>query len=166
MSQEALELIAVQVGELLKANGQRLATAESCTGGWIAQCLTAIAGSSEWFERGFVTYSNDAKREMLGVAADTLVAHGAVSEATAAAMAAGALHHSRADWALAVTGIAGPGGGSADKPVGTVCFGWAAVDGRVETQTVHFCGDREQVRAQSVAHALGGLLERAVQCSA
>lgn len=166
MSQEALELIAVQVGELLKANGQRLATAESCTGGWIAQCLTAIAGSSEWFERGFVTYSNDAKREMLGVAADTLVAHGAVSEATAAAMAAGALHHSRADWALAVTGIAGPGGGSADKPVGTVCFGWAAVDGRVETQTVHFCGDREQVRAQSVAHALEGLLERAVQCSA
>ena len=166
MSQEALELIAVQVGELLRTNGQRLATAESCTGGWIAQCLTAIAGSSEWFERGFVTYSTDAKREMLGVEADTLVAHGAVSEATAAAMAAGALRHSRADWALAVTGIAGPGGGSADKPVGTVCFGWAAVDGRVDTQTVHFAGNREQVRAQSVAHALAGLLERAVQCSA
>ena len=161
MSQEALELLAAQVGELLRTNGQRLATAESCTGGWIAQCLTAIAGSSEWFERGFVTYSNDAKREMLGVEADTLVAHGAVSEATAAAMAAGALRHSRADWALAVTGIAGPGGGSADKPVGTVCFGWAAVDGRVDTQTVRFAGDREQVRAQSVAHALGGLLERA-----
>ena len=166
MSQEALELIAVQVGELLRTNGQRLTTAESCTGGWIAQCLTAIAGSSDWFERGFVTYSNDAKREMLGVEADTLVAHGAVSEATAAAMAAGALRHSHADWALAVTGIAGPGGGSADKPVGTVCFGWAAVDGRVDTQTVRFAGDREQVRAQSVAHALEGLLERAVQCSA
>lgn len=166
MSQQALELIAVQVGELLRTNGQRLATAESCTGGWIAQCLTAIAGSSEWFERGFVTYSNEAKREMLGVEADTLVAHGAVSEATAAAMAAGALRHSRADWALAVTGVAGPGGGSADKPVGTVCFGWAAIDGRVEAQTVHFAGDREQVRAQSVAHALEGLLERASHCAA
>ena len=166
MSQEALELIAVQVGELLRTNGQRLTTAESCTGGWIAQCLTAIAGSSDWFERGFVTYSNDAKVEMLGVEADTLLAHGAVSEATAAAMAAGALRHSHADWALAVTGIAGPGGGSADKPVGTVCFGWAAVDDRVDTQTIHFAGNREQVRAQSVAHALEGLLERAVQCSA
>ena len=165
MKPQQLEALAAQVGELLRTNGQRLTTAESCTGGWIAQCLTAIAGSSEWFERGFVTYSNDAKVEMLGVEADTLLAHGAVSEATAAAMAAGALRHSRADWALAVTGIAGPGGGSADKPVGTVCFGWAAVDGRVETQTVRFAGDREQVRAQSVAHALAGLLERAVQCS-
>ena len=166
MKQQQLETLAVKVGELLRTNGQQLATAESCTGGWIAQCLTAIAGSSEWFERGFVTYSNEAKVEMLGVAAETLVAHGAVSEATAAAMAAGALRHSHADWALAVTGIAGPGGGSADKPVGTVCFGWAAIDGRVETQTVHFAGDRESVRAQSVAHALEGLLERAVQCSA
>ena len=166
MSQQALELLAAQVGELLSANGQRLATAESCTGGWIAQCLTAIAGSSDWFERGFVTYSNEAKREMLGVAADTLVAHGAVSEATAAAMAAGALRHSHADWALAVTGIAGPGGGSPDKPVGTVCFGWACSDGRVETQTVHFAGDRELVRAQTVAHALEGLLERASHCAA
>ena len=166
MSQEALELLAAQVGELLRTNGQRLATAESCTGGWIAQCLTAIAGSSDWFERGFVTYSNEAKREMLGVEADTLVAHGAVSEATAAAMAAGALRHSHADWALAVTGIAGPGGGSPDKPVGTVCFGWACSDGRVETQTVHFAGDRELVRAQTVAHALEGLLERASHCAA
>ena len=166
MSQEALELLAAQVGELLRTNGQRLATAESCTGGWIAQCLTAIAGSSDWFERGFVTYSNEAKREMLGVESDTLVAHGAVSEATAAAMAAGALRHSHADWALAVTGIAGPGGGLPDKPVGTVCFGWACSDGRVETQTVHFAGDRELVRAQTVAHALEGLLERASHCAA
>ena len=166
MKPQQLEALAAEVGELLRTNGQRLTTAESCTGGWIAQCLTAIAGSSDWFERGFVTYSNDAKVEMLGVEADTLVAHGAVSEATAAAMAAGALRHSHADWALAVTGIAGPGGGSADKPVGTVCFGWAAVDGRVDAQTVRFAGDREQVRAQSVAHALAGLLERAVQCSA
>ena len=163
---QQLEALAAKVAALLTINGQRLATAESCTGGWIAQCLTAIAGSSDWFERGFVTYSNEAKVEMLGVDADALLAHGAVSEATAAAMAAGALRHSHADWALAVTGIAGPSGGSKDKPVGTVCFGWAAFDGRVDTQTRHFSGDREAVRAQSVAHALAGLLERAVQCSA
>ena len=166
MKQQQLEALAIQVGELLKTNGEKLTTAESCTGGWVAQCLTAIAGSSDWFERGFVTYSNEAKVDMLGVDAETLVAHGAVSEATAAAMAAGALRHSRADWALSVTGIAGPGGGTPGKPVGTVCFGWAAGDGRVDTQTVHFAGDREQVRAQSVAHALGGLLERAGQCAA
>ena len=163
---QQLEALAAKVGALLCINGQKLATAESCTGGWVAQCLTAVAGSSDWFERGFVTYSNEAKSEMLGVEAETLLAHGAVSEATAAAMAAGALRHSRADWALAVTGIAGPGGGSKDKPVGMVCFGWAAFDGRVDTQTRHFTGDREQVRAQSVAHALQGVLERAVQCSA
>ena len=163
---QQLEALAAKVGALLCINGQKLATAESCTGGWVAQCLTSIAGSSDWFERGFVTYSNEAKSEMLGVEADTLLAHGAVSEATAAAMAAGALRHSHADWALAVTGIAGPGGGSKDKPVGMVCFGWAAFDGRVDTQTRHFAGDREQVRAQSVAHALQGVLERAVQCSA
>ena len=163
---QQLEALAAKVGALLCINGQKLATAESCSGGWVAQCLTSIAGSSDWFERGFVTYSNEAKSEMLGVEADTLLAHGAVSEATAAAMAAGALRHSHADWALAVTGIAGPGGGSKDKPVGMVCFGWAAFDGRVDTQTRHFAGDREQVRAQSVAHALQGVLERAVQCSA
>lgn len=163
---QQLDALAVKVGALLIINGQKLATAESCTGGWVAQCLTAIAGSSDWFERGFVTYSNEAKIEMLGVDAETLLAHGAVSEATAAAMAAGALRHSHADWALAVTGVAGPGGGSKDKPVGTVCFGWAAFDGRVETQTLHFSGDREQVRAQSVAHALGGVLDRAAHCTA
>jgi len=163
---QQLDALAVKVGALLIINGQKLATAESCTGGWVAQCLTAIAGSSDWFERGFVTYSNEAKIEMLGVDAETLLAHGAVSEAAAAAMAAGALRHSHADWALAVTGVAGPGGGSKDKPVGTVCFGWAAFDGRVETQTLHFSGDREQVRAQSVAHALGGVLDRAAHCTA
>lgn len=110
MNQLALESLAAQVGSLLIANGQKLATAESCTGGWVAQCLTAIAGSSDWFERGFVTYSNDAKQEMLGVSAEILATHGAVSEATAAAMATGALRHSHADWALAITGIAGPTG--------------------------------------------------------
>ena len=161
MTQQQLEALAAQVGELLKTNGQKLATAESCTGGWVAQCLTAVAGSSDWFERGFVTYSNAAKSEMLGVDAHTLLAQGAVSEATAAAMAVGALRHSHADWALAITGVAGPAGGSPDKPVGTVCFGWAATDGRVETQTVRFQGDRQQVRAQSVAHALCGVLQRA-----
>ena len=156
-----LEALAAKVGALLLANGQQLATAESCTGGWVAQCLTSIAGSSGWFERGFVTYSDQAKREMLGVGGDTLAAHGAVSEATAAAMAGGALRHSHADWALAVTGVAGPSGGSAGKPVGTVCFAWAGPDARVDTETRHFQGDREAVRAQSVAHALSGLLERA-----
>ena len=159
--QQKLETLAAQVGALLLANGQRLATAESCTGGWVAQCLTAIAGSSNWFERGFVTYSNEAKNEMLGVGLATLHAQGAVSEATATAMAAGALAASHADWALAVTGVAGPGGGSPDKPVGMVCFSWAASDGRIASDTRHFSGDRTAVRAQSVAHALLGLLERA-----
>ena len=165
-SQTALEALAADVGVLLLANGQRLATAESCTGGWVAQCLTAIAGSSDWFERGFVTYSNDAKQEMLGVARATLDRHGAVSVAVAQAMAEGALQHSRADWAVAITGIAGPGGGSPDKPVGMVCFGWAGPDGVVATETQHFAGNREQVRAQSVAHALRGVLQRAAILSA
>jgi len=159
--QKALEALAAEVGALLLATGQRLVTAESCTGGWLAQCLTSIAGSSEWFERGFVTYSNEAKHEMLDVELDTLMTHGAVSEATAAAMAAGALRHSHADWALAITGIAGPGGGSADKPVGTVCFGWAGPEGRIDVETCHFSGFRENIRAHSVAHACKGILQRA-----
>jgi nicotinamide-nucleotide amidase len=164
--QETLERLAADVGTLMLANGQRLATAESCTGGWAAQCLTAIAGSSEWFERGFVTYSNEAKQEMLGVSDDLFGRHGAVSEAVAAAMAAGALRNSRADWALAITGIAGPSGGSPDKPVGTVCFSWAGPEGQVAVQTCHFQGDRQAIRAQSVARALAGLLARAQQLTA
>ncbi len=159
--QALLEGLAAAVGRLLLANGERLATAESCTGGWVGQCLTAIAGSSAWFERGFITYSNDAKTELLGVAADILATQGAVSEVTAAAMALGALQHSHADWALAITGIAGPGGGSPDRPVGTVCFAWAGPAGRVETATRCFQGDREAIRAQSVAHALAVILEMA-----
>lgn len=165
-SQKNLEALAAQLGALLLANGQQVCCAESCTGGWLAQCLTAIAGSSAWFERGFVTYSDRAKCEMLGVGADTLAAHGAVSEPTAAAMARGALRHSAADWAVAITGVAGPGGGSPDKPVGTVCFAWAGPGERLATETCHFAGDRQAVRAQSVAHALCGLLERAAQLSA
>jgi len=161
MKQPALESLAARVGALLLANGQQLATAESCTGGWVAQCLTAIAGSSEWFERGFITYSNEAKQEMLGVGADTLLAHGAVSEACAIAMADGALRHSRADWALAITGVAGPGGGSPEKPVGTVCFAWAGPDGQRDSETCRFAGNREAIRALSVAHALTGVLRRA-----
>ena len=160
-SQTALEALAADVGVLLLANGQRLATAESCTGGWVAQCLTAIAGSSDWFERGFVTYSNDAKQEMLGVARETLDRHGAVSVATAQAMAQGALRRSRADWSVAITGIAGPTGGSPDKPVGTVCFGWAGPDGFTTTELCHLAGSRAEVRAQSVAYALHGVLQHA-----
>lgn len=161
MNQQELEALAAQTGALLLNNGQKLATAESCTGGWVAQCLTAIAGSSAWFERGFVTYSNEAKQEMLGVGKETLATHGAVSEATAIAMARGALSRSHADWALAITGIAGPDGGSPAKPVGTVCFAWAGPDNQQDGETCRFSGSREHIRALSVRHALTGLLQRA-----
>lgn len=155
-----IELLAESLGSELLDRGEWLATAESCTGGWVAQTVTAIAGSSTWFDRGFVTYSNAAKIEMLGVSETTLARHGAVSEATARAMAQGVLSHSSANWALGITGVAGPGGGSADKPVGTVCFAWASKDGGCEAQTCHFSGDRTAVREQSVCHALKGLLAR------
>ncbi|WP_300454735.1 CinA family protein [Accumulibacter sp.] len=158
--QRSLEVLAADVGKLLLASGQCLATAESCTGGWVAHCLTAIPGSSGWFERGFVTYSNEAKIELLDVDADLLAAHGAVSESTAVAMALGALRHSHADWALAITGVAGPAGGSPGRPVGTVCFAWAGPDERMSAETRRFPGNREAVRAQSVRHALLGLLRR------
>jgi nicotinamide-nucleotide amidase len=136
-----------------------MVTAESCTGGGIAQVLTSIPGSSQWFDRGFVTYSNAAKQEMLGVPLDLLEKYGAVSEACAVAMAEGAISHSHADIAVSVTGIAGPDGGSREKPVGTVCFGWAQrkLDS-VSTQVV-FAGDRQQVRQQSILMALQGILD-------
>lgn len=155
-----LESLAEQLGQALLSRGEWLATAESCTGGWVAQTLTAIAGSSAWFDRGFITYSNAAKMEMLGVPETTLERHGAVSEATARAMAQGVLSHSRANWSLSITGIAGPSGGTAEKPVGTVCFAWASDDGGCEAQTRLFNGDRAAVREQSVRYALRGLLER------
>lgn len=158
---EVLETLSKEVGRLLTLSGLSIATAESCTGGWVAQCLTSIAGSSAWFERGFVTYSNAAKCEMLGVEADTLALHGAVSEAVAEAMARGALRHSHADLALSITGIAGPEGGSPEKPVGTVWFGWVGADGRCETQVCRFDGPREVVRACAVAHALRKILSDA-----
>jgi len=138
-----------------------IATAESCTGGWVAQVITHTAGSSAWFERGFVTYSNEAKIELLGVKAQTLARHGAVSEETAAEMASGAIAHSRANIALAITGIAGPTGGSADKPVGTVCFAWCVRDGAPSCERRLFAGDRENIRRQAVLHALSGLIDRA-----
>ena len=166
LDQNALETLAAKVGTLMLANGQRLATAESCTGGWVAQALTAIDGSSEWFERGFVTYTNEAKQEMLGVTPEQLAAHGSVSEATAAAMAVGAVRYSHADWAIAITGIAGPSGGSPNKPVGTVCFAWADTTGRCATQTRRLIGDRQEVRAKAVVHALNGMLEQATHPSA
>lgn len=155
---DPIEMLSVRVGEALAGAGELLATAESCTGGWVAAAITAVAGSSAWFDRGFVTYSNAAKTDMLGVPSLTLDRHGAVSEAVARAMAQGALAHSAAGWSLAITGIAGPAGGSPEKPVGTVCFAWASRDGGCVAQTRHFAGDRQAVRAQSVAHALQGLL--------
>ena len=156
----SLAALARRVGSRLKARGLKLATAESCTGGWIAQAITSIAGSSEWFERGFVTYSNDSKREMLGVRAATLARHGAVSEATAREMATGALKRSRAQISVAVTGVAGPGGGTRKKPVGMVCFAWAVKKGDAHSAVRRFRGGRESVRRQSVAAALQGLLQR------
>ncbi|HET7363153.1 MAG TPA: CinA family protein [Burkholderiales bacterium] len=151
--------LAQSIAERLMARGEMLATAESCTGGWAAQALTALAGSSNWFERGFVTYSNAAKEEMLGVRPGTLARHGAVSEETAREMALGALSHSRAAIALAITGIAGPSGGTPDKPVGTVCFAWAVKGGAARSETRHLAGEREAVRRQSVERALAGVLE-------
>lgn len=137
-----------------------LSVAESCTGGWLAKVCTDREGSSHWFERGFVTYTNEAKQELLGVAAQTLVDNGAVSEVTAAEMAQGALNNSRAQISVAITGIAGPGGGSDAKPVGTVCFGWAEAGQTARSERCRFEGDRENVRAQAVLHALQGLNER------
>lgn len=160
MTDHELDALARRVGEALANRRLWLATAESCTGGWIAEAVTSIAGSSGWFDRGFVSYSNAAKADMLGVQDDTLDTHGAVSEATVGEMAAGALAHSRADLAVAVSGIAGPGGGSVKKPVGTVCIGWARRDACIATTTVHLAGDRAAVRRQTVILALQGVLER------
>ncbi len=153
-----LEGLSVRVGEALLARKSMLACAESCTGGWVSEVVTATAGSSQWFERGFVTYSNAAKQEMLGVKADTLRQDGAVSEAVVREMAAGALRRSHAQAALAISGVAGPAGGSPGKPVGTVCFAWVLQGGEPTAETLHFSGDRKAVRRQSVVYALQGLL--------
>ena len=154
VSQSELEQLAAELGTALLRQGWLLATAESCTGGWLAQAVTAVAGSSAWFDRGFVTYSNDAKQDMLGVPAEILLRAGAVSEETARAMAQGALARSAAQIAIAITGIAGPGGGTPQKPVGTVCFGWCLNGQPAAAESCHFTGEREQIRAASVAFAL------------
>ena len=142
----------------LRERGLMLSTAESCTGGLIAAACTDLAGSSDWFERGFVTYSNHAKTEQLSVPAELIRAQGAVSEPVVRAMAQGALTHSRAQMSIAVTGIAGPAGGSAEKPVGTVWLGWALLEGQVVSECQHFEGDRAEVRAATVRYALQRLL--------
>jgi nicotinamide-nucleotide amidase len=153
-----MEILAVQVGTLLKSRGMMLATAESCTGGGVAQAITEVAGSSAWFERGFVTYSNLSKQQMLGVREATIRQHGAVSEMTVREMAEGALRHSTAQVALAVSGIAGPDGGTADKPVGTVWFAWGLHNGETLAQRHQLGGNRAEVRAQAVRIALQGVL--------
>ena len=156
----AMTALSQRVGTALKSAGVTLATAESCTGGWIAEVVTQTPGSSAWFECGFVSYSNGAKVQLLGVSPKTLAKFGAVSEETVAAMASGALAHCKAGVALSVTGIAGPDGGTADKPVGTVCFGWCRRDSKPLTATAHFSGDRTSVRRPSVVFALEGLIKR------
>jgi len=159
MPDKTLYELSVKVGEALKAQGLMLATAESCTGGWVAQAVTAVPGSSQWFERGFVTYTYISKREMLGVSQDTLGAHGAVSEPTVREMVTGALANSHAQIAVAISGTAGPDGGTAQKPVGTVCFAWAVKNGEPKSATLHFPGDRDGVRRAAVKTALEGVLE-------
>lgn len=154
-----MDVLAAQVGGLLKAHGMMLTTAESCTGGWVAQAVTSVAGSSAWFDRGFVTYSNLAKQQMLDVHVSTLAQHGAVSEATVREMAEGALAKSAAHIALAVSGIAGPDGGTPDKPVGTVWLAWANTQGVTRVERHLFAGNREQVRAHAVRAALQGVID-------
>jgi nicotinamide-nucleotide amidase len=154
-----LLVLATSLGAAALARGAMIATAESCTGGLVAGAITAIAGSSGWFERGFVTYSNLAKEQQLGVAPSTIERFGAVSEETARAMAQGAVRGAAAQWAVAVTGIAGPDGGSPDKPVGTVWFAWAGPD-HLQTLRRQFDGDRTAVREASVRVALEGLVDR------
>jgi len=155
-----LERLSLRLGDVLRNRKLVLACAESCTGGWVSQVVTATAGSSGWFDRGFVTYSNAAKQEILGVRAETLRAEGAVSEATVCEMAAGALRRSHAQVVLAISGVAGPTGGSPGKPVGTVCFAWALRGEAPAAETLRFPGDRDAVRRQAVVHALCGLLRK------
>jgi nicotinamide-nucleotide amidase len=149
--------VCAALADALRAHGWRMASAESCTGGLVAASCTALAGSSDWFERGWVTYSNLAKTTELGVGGELIDLHGAVSEAVARAMAAGALAHSAADCALSITGVAGPGGGSVGKPVGTVWFGWATPQGVFSEQRL-LTGDRHAIRLSAAGHALRGLL--------
>lgn len=153
-----LSALALTLGELLQARGETVATAESCTGGLIATAITEIPGCSAWFGFGFVSYANAAKQHMLAVPAALLTQHGAVSEAVVGAMAEGARTAAVADWAIAVSGVAGPAGGSPEKPVGTVCLAWAGAAG-IRTQMRHFAGNRQAVRQQTAEYALAGLID-------
>ena len=159
--QSELEQLAARVGAALEQRGWLLVTAESCTGGWVGQVVTSIPGSSRWYERGYVTYSNAAKQELLDVTPAILAAHGAVSEQVVLAMADGALRHSHAHIAAAITGVAGPDGGTATKPVGTVWVGWAVRGESSNARCFVFPGDRAQVRAAAVRAALDGIMARA-----
>jgi nicotinamide-nucleotide amidase len=156
----SLATLAVELGEALKARNLSLALAESCTGGLVAATITDIAGSSAWFDRGFITYSNASKIEMLGVRTETLEKFGAVSEQTATVMAHGALKNSHAQIAGSITGIAGPDGGSKEKPVGTVCFAWVGTKLPLSTTTKRFFGNRQEVRQQAAIAMMSGLIER------
>jgi nicotinamide-nucleotide amidase len=159
MAEARIYDLAERVGRTLERLQLMIATAESCTGGWVAEAITMVPGSSGWFERGFVTYTYISKREMLGVRAETLERHGAVSEEVVREMVAGALNASHAQVAVAVSGVAGPSGGTPEKPVGTVCVAWAVQGAPARAETVRFPGDREAVRRESVMHALGVVLE-------
>ena len=157
---DQIQTAVARFAALIEKQQLQVVTAESCTGGGIAQAMTSKAGSSAWFERGFVCYSNAAKQEQLGVGADVLAAHGAVSEATALAMAKGAVQRSRAHISVAVTGIAGPDGGTEEKPVGTVWIAWGQKLGYAEARCFRFSGDRAAVREQTIVQAIQGLCER------
>lgn len=159
LAHQNLYELAAQVGVALRTRNRMLAIAESCTGGWISKVVTDVSGSSGWFDRGLVTYSNSAKEDLLGVSAATIARHGAVSAEVVAEMAMGALERSRADMTLAVSGIAGPDGGSPDKPVGTVYLAWALREGPIRAERRHFPGNRDEVRSASVAAALQGVLD-------
>ncbi|WDX89610.1 nicotinamide-nucleotide amidase [Salmonella enterica subsp. enterica serovar Muenster] len=163
MTDSELMRLSEQVGLALKARRATVTTAESCTGGWLAKAITDIAGSSAWFERGFVTYSNEAKAQMIGVREETLAQHGAVSEPVVVEMAIGALKAARADFAVAISGIAGPDGGSEEKPVGTVWFAFASFSGEGITRRECFSGDRESVRRQATTYALQTLWQQFLQ---
>ncbi len=163
MTDSELMQLSEQVGQALKVRGATVTTAESCTGGWVAKVITDIAGSSAWFERGFVTYSNEAKAQMIGVREETLAQHGAVSEPVVVEMAIGALKAARADYAVSISGIAGPDGGSEEEPVGTVWFAFATARGEGITRRECFSGDRDAVRRQATAYALQTLWQQFLQ---
>ncbi|WNP36704.1 nicotinamide-nucleotide amidase [Enterobacter kobei] len=163
MTDSELMHLSERIGQALNARGATVTTAESCTGGWVAKVITDIAGSSAWFERGFVTYSNEAKSQMIGVKPATLEQHGAVSEPVVVEMAIGAIKAARADYAISISGIAGPDGGTASKPVGTVWFGFASATGEGITRCECFSGDRENVRRQATAYALQTLWQQFLQ---